>query len=126
MIVKLLTEHYLEFLRIIGGCRCSSESTFVKILNCWKSHAAVHYTFPILAMIHHYLSRCDLFLIGMKLVELGGGGVIMMSYLEACTICPDVILFYKMGLDKTEYSELEITTMPNDVPMMSLQIHCDL
>ena len=51
-------------------------------------------TFPILAMIHHYLSRCD--------------------------------LFYKMGIDKTEYLELEITTMSNDVPMMSLQIHCDL
>ena len=45
-------------------------------------------------MIHHYLSRCD--------------------------------LFYKMGMDKTEYLELEITTMSNDVPMMSLQIHCDL
>ena len=44
-------------------------------------------------MIHHYLSRCD--------------------------------LFYKMGLDNTEYLELEITTMSNDVPMMSLQIHCD-
>ena len=45
-------------------------------------------------MIHHYLSRCD--------------------------------LFYKMGLDNTEYLELEITTVSNDVPMMSLQIHCDL
>ena len=40
MIVKLLTEHYLEFLRLIGGCRGSSESAFVKILICWKSHAA--------------------------------------------------------------------------------------
>ena len=29
-----------------------------------------------------------------------------------------------MGLDNTEYLELEITTMSNDVPMMSLQIHC--
>ena len=40
MIVKLLTEHHLEFLRLKGGCRGSSESTFVKISNCWKSHAA--------------------------------------------------------------------------------------
>ena len=42
MIVKLLTEHHLEFLRLKGGCRGSSESTFVKISNCWKSHAAAH------------------------------------------------------------------------------------
>ena len=39
MIVKLLTEHHLEFLSLKGGCRGSSESTLVKMLNCWKSHA---------------------------------------------------------------------------------------
>ena len=42
MIVKLLTEHHLEFLNLKGGCRGSSESTLVKMLNCWKSHAAAH------------------------------------------------------------------------------------
>ena len=41
MIVKLLTEHHLEFLSLKGGCRGSSESTHVKMSNCWKSHAAV-------------------------------------------------------------------------------------
>ena len=66
-------------------------SKFQKVRNLMPRH---NYTFPILAMIHHYLSRCD--------------------------------LFYKMGMDKTEYLELEITKMSNDVPMMSLQIHCDL
>ena len=41
MIVKLLTEHHLELLSLKGGCRGSSESsTFVKMSNCWKSHAA--------------------------------------------------------------------------------------
>ena len=40
MIVKLLSEHHLEFLRLKGGCRGSSESTLVKMSNCWKSHAA--------------------------------------------------------------------------------------
>ena len=30
MIVKLLTEHHLEFLSLNGGCICSSESTHVK------------------------------------------------------------------------------------------------
>ena len=39
MIVKLLTEHHLEFLILKGGCRGSSEPTLVKMSNCWKSHA---------------------------------------------------------------------------------------
>ena len=38
MIVKLLTEHHLEFLSLKGGCRGSSESTLVKMPHCWKSH----------------------------------------------------------------------------------------
>ena len=42
MIVKLLTEHHLEFLSLKGGCRGSSESTLVKIPYCWKSHATAH------------------------------------------------------------------------------------
>ena len=40
MIVKLLTEHHLGFLSLKGGCRGSSESTLVKMSNCWKYHAA--------------------------------------------------------------------------------------
>ena len=43
MIVKLLTEHHLELLSLKGGCRGSSESTLVKISNCWKSHATAHF-----------------------------------------------------------------------------------
>ena len=39
MIVKLLTEHHLEFLSLKGGCRGSSESIHVKMPHCWKSHA---------------------------------------------------------------------------------------
>ena len=42
MIVKLLTEHHLEFLSLTEGCRGPSESTLVKMSNCWKSHAAAH------------------------------------------------------------------------------------
>ena len=42
MSVKLLTDHRLEFLSLTGGCRGSSESTLVKMSNCWKSHAAAH------------------------------------------------------------------------------------
>ena len=43
MIVKLPTEHYLEFLSLKGGCRALSESTLVKMSNCWKSHATAHF-----------------------------------------------------------------------------------
>ena len=38
MIVKLLTEHHLEFLNLNEGCRGSSESTLAKMSNCWISH----------------------------------------------------------------------------------------
>ena len=42
MIVKLLTEHHLEFLSLKGGCRGLSESTHAKMPHCWKSHVAAH------------------------------------------------------------------------------------
>ena len=38
MIVKLLTEHHLEFLSLKEGCRGSSESTDIKMPHCWKSY----------------------------------------------------------------------------------------
>ena len=40
MLVKLLTKHHFEYLSLKGGYRGSSESTLVKMSNCWKSHAA--------------------------------------------------------------------------------------
>ena len=46
MIVKLLTEHHLEFLSLKGGCRGSSESTYVKMPHSWKSHGLAH-MYPI-------------------------------------------------------------------------------
>ena len=47
MIVKLLTEHHLEFLSSKGGRRGSSESTLVRLSNCWKSRAlAQNFSIP--------------------------------------------------------------------------------
>ena len=43
--VKLLTEHHLEFLSLKGDCTGLSESTLVKMLHCWKSHAAAQIYF---------------------------------------------------------------------------------
>ena len=39
MIVKLLTEHHLEFPSLKEGCTGSSEPTHVNMPHCWKSHA---------------------------------------------------------------------------------------
>ena len=61
MIVKLLTEHHLEFLSLNGGCRGSSESTHVKMAHCWKSHALAHLEFEIQISEHLRMTRLNLF-----------------------------------------------------------------
>ena len=58
MIVKLLTEHHLGFLSLIGGCRGSSESTHVKMSHCWKSHALARRVRWILLRRERY--ECDI------------------------------------------------------------------
>ena len=42
MVVKLLTEHHLEFLSLKGSYTDSTESTLVEMPHCWKSHVAAH------------------------------------------------------------------------------------
>ena len=37
-----VNKHHLEFLSLKVGCTGSSESTYVKISHCWKSHVAAH------------------------------------------------------------------------------------
>ena len=41
--VKLLTEHHFDILSLKGGCTGSSESTFVEMPHCWKSHVTAHF-----------------------------------------------------------------------------------
>ena len=55
---KLLTEHHLEFLGLNGGCTGSSESTFVKMPFCWKSHVAAQMVIPILMQFGFKLEHC--------------------------------------------------------------------
>ena len=43
MIIKLLTEHHLEFISLKKGCRGYSESSHVKMPHCWKSHGAAQF-----------------------------------------------------------------------------------
>ena len=61
MSVKLLTEHHLEFLSLTGGFTGLSESTLVKMSNCWKSHAAAQLfyftsflTFCFIMLVRHF------------------------------------------------------------------------
>ena len=55
MIVKLLTEHHLEFLSLKGGCRGWSESTHVKMPHCWKSHALAQIIVRCFEVVWHLL-----------------------------------------------------------------------
>ena len=48
MNIKLLTDHDLGFLSLIGGGTGSSESTLVKMPHCWKSHVVAHVMFCVL------------------------------------------------------------------------------
>ena len=48
MIVKLLTEHHLEFLGLKEAAE-ASKSTLVKMSNCFKSHAAAQFLYLTLS-----------------------------------------------------------------------------
>ena len=60
MTVKLLTEHYLEFLSLKGSCTGSSESTLVKIPHCWKSHVTANIESVILNKACFSKEQCRL------------------------------------------------------------------
>ena len=74
MIVKLLTEHHLEFLSLKGGCRGLSESTHVKMPHCWKSHATA------LIIVGDYLRIGLAIGAGMNNKQLGTSNYILMIY----------------------------------------------
>ena len=67
MIVKLLTEHHLEFLSLKGGCSGSSESTLVKCHIVGNHMSRLNYVLFNQTYITHYHSlylncrtpRCD-------------------------------------------------------------------
>ena len=88
MTVKLPTEHPLKFLRLKGGCTASSESTFVKIPLCWKSH--------VTAQFHAYISECS---ISLNIHEVWQhrkrGGRYRQMKTPADHFLGQIILFYK-------------------------------
>ena len=48
---KLLARHHLEFLRLKGGSRGSSESALVKMAHCCKSHITAQIIIIIIAVV---------------------------------------------------------------------------
>ena len=68
MIVKLLTEHNLEFLSLKGGCTGSSDCTLVIKPHCWQSHVTAQFIY--LKMQWHKRKRRR----RRELEEVEGGG----------------------------------------------------
>ena len=60
LIVKLLTEHHLEFLSLKGVCRGPSESTHVKMPLRWKSHVLAHIFISGSTPVFDWLFICEL------------------------------------------------------------------
>ena len=57
MIVKLLTEHHLEFLSLKGGYRGSSESTLVKLLEI-TCHGSFHIIITYHSIYQYNINSC--------------------------------------------------------------------
>ena len=70
MIIKLLTEHHLEFLSLKGGYRGSSESTHVKMPHCWKSCVPAQIWMPMLT----YLVGLEIYVLVCFLVSTNASG----------------------------------------------------
>ena len=79
MIVRLLTEHHLEFLSLKGGCRGSSESTLslVKMSNCWKSHAAAQFSVSLTRSTRNRLRDCFVLILIKGLLSQGSKWVLL-------------------------------------------------
>ena len=58
MIVKLLTEHHLEFLSFKGGC--TGSTTLVKMPHCWKSDVTGHIQITI--GLNIFISQIDTYM----------------------------------------------------------------
>ena len=67
MILKLLTEHHLEFLSLKGGYRGSSESTLVKMSNCKLLEISCSGSYAFYLQVHRNKDMT----ISLKLADFG-------------------------------------------------------
>ena len=77
MIVKLLTEHHLEFLSLKGGCTGQSESTLVKMPHCWKSHVMALSSYVFLLTVLGQYGLYELYFETSSLYSLASGTLSM-------------------------------------------------
>ena len=91
MIFKLLTEHRLEFLSLKGGCRGSSESTLVKMSNCWKSHAVAQ------LCLFYILLSCGIFLFTDYKPALEGRSIINLQMSDTFAAYQDISAAIKVS-----------------------------
>ena len=77
MTVKLLTEHYLQFLSLKRDCKDYTEPTLVKMPHCWKSHVAAH-----MLLFHHNIIVREPAIGLIKWLRLKGSKVCF--YVEKC------------------------------------------
>ena len=98
---KLLTKHHFEFISLKGGCTGSSDSTLVKMPQCWKSHVAAHVCFNNITMtiwgngfagkIYLSLSVASYFLASITIfystISQRKCGLVVLIYLCSCCRC---------------------------------------
>ena len=86
MLVKLLTEHHMEFLSLKGGCRGSSESTLVKMLHCLAQIICNTTIIANTFVNNKSIDKQDIIVYQspLILIELFQHNLINVSYLTAC------------------------------------------
>ena len=98
MIVKLLTERHLEFLSLKGCCTGSSESTLVKMSNCWKSRALAHIIWLVYCWENLYYISCNL----QYIINSWAAHCVNLSLLcVICRYCLDVSVANSVEPDQT-------------------------
>ena len=85
--IVLLTEHHLELLSLKGGCTGSSETIYVNMPHCWKSHVTAH---KLCNQNHYLMGRgiCSLFRLCVS-----SGLFFLFSHAHIYQLFRDILLF---------------------------------
>ena len=98
VIVKLLTEHHLEFLSLKRGCRGSSKSTLIKMSNCWKSQAMAQ-ILEVIITVHLMYWICYLFYRTINgFLNTGKGGTVYLGIIDSGVIKGIQLTLYQVNL----------------------------
>ena len=96
MTLRPLTDHRLDFLSLKGGCTCSSESTLIKILHCWKSHVTAQFIiFSLMATMMKQKFRRPGKMVGCQMTCVLPSAILPNIYINA-TLCINYIYFQRI------------------------------